>query len=153
MARAARGRALLRARRLGHSAILLVGDASYYNRFGVSDAKTGDLWLSGLDVGLFHSTDGGATWAKLSSASSSYTLGFGKAAPGSHFQTLYQVGIVGGVTGVFMSRDDGASWQRINTDAQNWGWTGQAITGDPNHFGRVYLATNGRGIQTVDVND
>jgi hypothetical protein len=59
--------------------------------------------------------------------------------------------VVGGVTGVFMSTDNAASWQRINSDAQNWGWTGQAITGDPNDFGRVYLATNGRGIQTVDV--
>jgi xyloglucan-specific exo-beta-1,4-glucanase len=114
--------------------------------------KSGDLWLSGLDDGLFHSTDGGATWAKLSSASSSYTLGFGKAAPGSRYQTLYQVGIVRGVTGVFMSMNNGASWKRINTDAQNWGWTGQAITGDPDHYGRVYLATNGRGIQTVDLN-
>jgi photosystem II stability/assembly factor-like uncharacterized protein len=113
--------------------------------------KAGELWLSGLDDGLFHSADGGATWTKVSSASSSYTLGFGKAAPWSKYLTLYQVGVVGGVTGVFMSTDDAASWHRINSDAQNWGWTGQAITGDPNDFGRVYLATNGRGIQTVDV--
>ena len=113
--------------------------------------KAGDLWLSGLDNGLFHSADGGATWTKVNSASSSYTLGFGKTAPWSKYLTLYQVGVVGGVTGVFMSTDNAASWYRINSDAQNWGWTGQAITGDPNDFGRVYLATNGRGLQTVDV--
>lgn len=113
--------------------------------------KTGDLWLSALDKGLFHSTDGGGTWTQVTSASSSYTLGFGKAAPGAADPAMYQVGIVDGVTGIFMSVNGGATWKRINRDDQNWGWTGQAITGDPNAFGRVYLATNGRGIQTVDV--
>jgi xyloglucan-specific exo-beta-1,4-glucanase len=111
----------------------------------------GDLWLSALDHGLLHSTDGGKTWTTVASASSSYTLGFGKAAPRSRYATMYQVGIVDGVTGVFMSTDDARSWTRINSDAQNWGWTGQVITGDMTRFGRVYLGTNGRGIQTVDV--
>jgi predicted N-acetyltransferase YhbS len=31
----------------GHAAVLLVGDAPYYGRFGFSDAKTGGLWLPG----------------------------------------------------------------------------------------------------------
>ena len=38
-------RALGEAARLGHRAILLVGDASYYGRFGFSAEKTGALWL------------------------------------------------------------------------------------------------------------
>lgn len=46
------GSALMRhaveeARRLGHRAILLVGDAPYYARFGFSAAKTGDLAMPG----------------------------------------------------------------------------------------------------------
>lgn len=40
-------RALREARRLGHSAILLVGDAPYYGRFGFSTDKTGALRLPG----------------------------------------------------------------------------------------------------------
>jgi len=40
-------RALRDARRLGHSAVLLVGDAPYYGRFGFSAEKTGALWLPG----------------------------------------------------------------------------------------------------------
>jgi len=40
-------RALREAHRLGHRAVLLVGDASYYARFGFSCAKTGALWLPG----------------------------------------------------------------------------------------------------------
>ncbi len=31
----------------GHQAVLLVGDASYYGRFGFSAEKTGGLWLPG----------------------------------------------------------------------------------------------------------
>ena len=39
--------ALSRAAALGHRAVLLVGDAPYYERFGFSSAKTGSLWLPG----------------------------------------------------------------------------------------------------------
>jgi len=40
-------RALREARRLGHHAVVLVGDAAYYGRFGFSAAKTGALWMPG----------------------------------------------------------------------------------------------------------
>ncbi|WP_201862402.1 GNAT family N-acetyltransferase [Microvirga soli] len=39
--------ALTRAGQLGHKAVLLVGDAPYYERFGFSTEKTGSLWLPG----------------------------------------------------------------------------------------------------------
>lgn len=46
------GRALVRraiedARKLGHAAIVLVGDAPYYGRFGFTPEKTGALWMPG----------------------------------------------------------------------------------------------------------
>ena len=40
-------RALAAARARGHRAILLLGDAAYYSRFGFSTAKTADLMLPG----------------------------------------------------------------------------------------------------------
>ncbi len=40
-------RAVTSARKLGHAAIVLVGDAAYYSRFGFSAAKTGALWMPG----------------------------------------------------------------------------------------------------------
>jgi predicted N-acetyltransferase YhbS len=39
--------ALKRAAALGHGAVLLVGDAPYYGRFGFASDKTGALWLPG----------------------------------------------------------------------------------------------------------
>jgi predicted N-acetyltransferase YhbS len=40
--------ALRAAARGGHRVVLLVGDASYYGRFGFSAERTGRLWLPGL---------------------------------------------------------------------------------------------------------
>jgi predicted N-acetyltransferase YhbS len=40
-------RAIRDARRMGHRALILVGDAPYYGRFGFTAAKTGVLWLPG----------------------------------------------------------------------------------------------------------
>jgi len=40
-------RAIEAARQLGHKAVLLTGDASYYARFGFSVEKTGALWMPG----------------------------------------------------------------------------------------------------------
>ena len=40
--------ALRAANRRGHRAVLLVGDAAYYGRFGFSAARTDRLWLPGL---------------------------------------------------------------------------------------------------------
>lgn len=112
----------------------------------------GDLWLSGSGKGLLHSTDGGRTFTTLSTVKSASALGFGKAAPGASYQALYLIGAVKDVTGVFRSTDKGATWVRVNDDAHQWGGIGGTgvITGDPDAFGRVYVGTNGRGLQYGD---
>jgi xyloglucan-specific exo-beta-1,4-glucanase len=106
--------------------------------------RTGDLWLTGGDDLLYHSTDGGKTWDQVTSVTAVATLGFGKAAPGARYPAIYLSGLVHGVQGIFRSTDEGKTWVKINQE--NYGWTGQTITGDPHVFGRVYLGTNGRGI-------
>ncbi|KUO06971.1 RICIN domain-containing protein [Streptomyces sp. DSM 15324] len=112
----------------------------------------GDLWLSGGDRGLLHSTDGGRTFTTLGSVKSASALGFGKAKTGTDYQALYLLGTVDNVTGVFRSTDKGATWVRINDDAHQWGAIGSfgIITGDPDTYGRVYIGTNGRGLQYGD---
>ncbi|MEV6210746.1 RICIN domain-containing protein [Kitasatospora sp. NPDC051914] len=112
----------------------------------------GDLWISGGGKGLLHSTDGGRTFTPLGSVQSASALGFGKAAPGANYQALYLIGTVKDVTGVFRSTDKGATWLRVNDDAHQWGAIGSLgiITGDPDTYGRVYIGTNGRGLQYGD---
>ncbi|GAA3210664.1 hypothetical protein GCM10020256_08930 [Streptomyces thermocoprophilus] len=126
-------------------------------RFKALPGGKGDIWLAGGasdgPYGLWHSTDGGATFTKLANVEQADTVGFGRAAPGASYQTLYTSAKIGGVRGIFRSTDQGATWTRINDDAHQWGWTGAAITGDPRVYGRVYVSTNGRGVIYGDTSD
>ncbi|MDL5204766.1 cellulose binding domain-containing protein [Streptomyces sp. ALI-76-A] len=126
-------------------------------RFKALPGAKGDVWLAGGAsdgaYGLWHSTDGGAGFTKLPGVEQADTIGFGKAAPGASYQTLFTSAKIGGVRGIFRSTDKGATWTRINDDAHQWGWTGAAITGDPRVYGRVYVATNGRGVIYGDSSD
>lgn len=119
-------------------------------RFKAVPGANGDIWLAGGSAdggyGLWHSTDGGASFTRSAGVEQADSIGFGKAAPGASYQTLFTSAKVGGVRGIFRSTDAGASWTRVNDDAHQWGWTGAAITGDPRVYGRVYVSTNGRGI-------
>jgi photosystem II stability/assembly factor-like uncharacterized protein len=112
----------------------------------------GDLWIAGGGKGLLHSTDGGRTFTTLGSVQSASALGYGKAKQGTSYQALYLIGTVKNVTGVFRSTDKGATWLRVNDDAHQWGAIGSLgiITGDPDTYGRVYIGTNGRGLQYGD---
>ncbi|MFE2888021.1 1,4-beta-glucanase [Streptomyces sp. NPDC059272] len=121
------------------------GDSQF--QLVAAPGRSGDLWLSVKWNGLYRSVDGGASFSKTASCQASYTLGFGKAAPGADYPAIYQVGSTGTITAVHRSDDEAKTWVRINDDQHQWGWTGQAIVGDPRVHGRVYLATNGRGIQ------
>jgi photosystem II stability/assembly factor-like uncharacterized protein len=112
--------------------------------------REGDLWLAAGASGLYHSTDSGATLTRLANVQEGHTIGFGKAAPWRHYMALYMAGKVNDTHGVYRSDDAGATWVRINDDQHQWGWIGQTITGDPRIYGRVYLGTNGRGIQYGD---
>ncbi|MFG2167728.1 cellulose binding domain-containing protein [Micromonospora chersina] len=111
--------------------------------------REGDIWLAG-EGGLWHSTDSGASFMKLAGVTSTVNVGFGKAAPGQTYPALFTVGTVDGRQGVYRSDNAGAAWVRINDDQHQYGNAGEALTGDPRVYGRVYLGTNGRGILVAD---
>lgn len=121
------------------------GDSQF--QLAAAPGRTGDLWLCTKENGLYRSTDGGARFAKVGGVRAGHTLGFGKAAPGARYPAVYLVGVTDSAPAVLRSDDEARTWVRVNDDAHQWGWTGQAVTGDPRVHGRVYLATNGRGIQ------
>jgi len=102
-------------------------------------------------AGLWHTTDGGLTFAKVSGVGMASDIGFGKAAPGRSFPALFISGTVGGVHAVFRSDDMGRRWTRITDPQHQFASTNQAISGDPRIFGRVYLATNGLGTVVGDI--
>ncbi|MFF0269969.1 carbohydrate-binding protein [Kribbella sp. NPDC004536] len=108
--------------------------------------RAGHCWLAAGPGGLFRSVDRGLTYVPVTSIQVAYTIGFGKAAPRRREMAAYTSGKVGGVRGIYRSDDSGASWTRVNDDRHQYASTGDAISGDPRVYGRVYLSTNGFGI-------
>ena len=112
----------------------------------------GELWL--ITGGHFYrNTDFARSFSAMTSTDPVFrdmlfvTFGLGKSAPGSAFPTIYGFGIkMMQFGGLWRSTDGGANWVRINDDAHQWGLRYRAMTGDPRIFGRVYVATDGRGI-------
>lgn len=126
--------------------------------FKAMPGKEGDIWLAGGsenegNYGLWHSTDSGNSFTKLENVEEADIIGFGMAAPGQSYMALYTSAQINGVRGIFRSDDAGKTWIRINDDKHQYGCTDTSITGDPRIYGRVYVATNGRGIVYGDTAD
>ncbi len=109
--------------------------------------REGDIWVALYNGGLTRSVNSGSSFSKISSVQRCSAVGFGKAAQGKTFPTIFIWGRVNDVTGLFRSIDEGATWQRINDDQHEFGGpgNGQFVIGDPNVYGRVYMSTAGRG--------
>ncbi len=107
--------------------------------------KKGDLWFIGAHA-LYHSTDGGKHFAAVGSGILVHDMDFGKAAPQAKDMTLFAIGSGGDTTAIFRSLDNGQSWQRVNDGAHQYSRAFRRVAADKNVFGRVYVATDGRGI-------
>ncbi|HUA38805.1 MAG TPA: xyloglucanase [Candidatus Sulfopaludibacter sp.] len=107
--------------------------------------REGDLWIAFRAKGLYHSTNGGEDFTRVEGVQEADSLGFGKAASGKNYPSLYLAGKVGQLQAIFRSNNTGQSWVRINDDQHQFGWINH-VTGDPRVYGRVYFGTAGRGI-------
>ena len=115
--------------------------------FAATTEMAGDLWAGSRDTGLFHSTDGGVSFAKLNSADGAAALGFGMAAPGKTFPAIYLLGTVNQLRARYRSDDTGRTWVRIDDDRHQYAIADiPVIIGDPRIYGRVYFTTGGRGV-------
>jgi hypothetical protein len=108
----------------------------------------GDVWVPLNGGGLARTTSSGWQFTSVANVSYCAAVGFGKAAPGASYPTVFIWGTVGGVRGLFRSTDAGASWTRINDNAHQYGGPGNGrfVYGDMNTFGVVYMSTAGRGL-------
>lgn len=119
-----------------------------YKMIVTAPGHRGEIWIAG-GSGLFHSTDGGAAFSKVSPLTGISGFGLGKAAAGANEPALYAAGTIGSLYALYRSTDSGATWVRINDDQHQFGNLAPVI-GDPRIFGRVYFGTNGRGIHYAD---
>ncbi len=110
--------------------------------------REGDIWVPLFGGGLARSTNSGSSFSTISGVTYAGAVGFGKAAAGATYPTVYIWGTVNGVRGVYRSTNTGSSWVRVNNDAQEFGGpaNGQFVIGDMNTYGVVYMSTAGRGV-------
>lgn len=114
----------------------------------VAPGKEGDVWVPLFGGGLARSTNSGTSFTSFSNISYCGAVGFGKAAAGATYPTVYIWGTVSGMRGVWRSIDTGATWVRVNDDTHEYGGpaNGQFVVGDMNTYGIVYMSTAGRGV-------
>ncbi len=109
----------------------------------VSDTS---IWLCGEET--FYSVDGGITFEKLNGVSSE-CMAFGKSSDGLS-EVIYIAGNVADKGyGVYSSSDNGKSWIMMNGSENIFGKKVIEIVADTKDAGRIYVATDGRGILTV----
>ena len=149
----------------GHTFTLSQGSVSANlapNGYGITAMAVnpnveGDLWLADGEA-LYHSTNSGASWTKLTGFASvaangsqykmlgASMLALGKAQAGASYSAaLYVVGTRNGVWALYHSDDGGASWARYNDDNHQYGEIG-VMAGDWNTYGRIYFSGTGRGL-------
>jgi photosystem II stability/assembly factor-like uncharacterized protein len=110
--------------------------------------REGDIWVPLYGGGLARTTSSGWQFSNIANVTYCGAVGFGKAAAGASYPTVFIWGTIGGVKGVYRSTDAGQSWTRINDNAHQYGGPGNGhfVVGDMNTFGVVYMSTAGRGI-------
>jgi hypothetical protein len=104
----------------------------------------GEVWVA-AGANLYHSSSSGANATKVASVAAVTSVGYGKAAPGATYPTVYIIGTVGSATGVFRSIDEGNTWVQVNDSLHQYGEMDN-VAGDEDYYGRVYVTTQGRGI-------
>ena len=118
--------------------------------------REGHVWLATGGM-LMYTEDEGASFEVVKNINAN-AVGFGAPEKEGDYMAIYVMGnddVEGNKNpqgdGIFRSTDKGKTWQRINDDQHLFGNLTHAITGDSEIFGRVYFATNGRGIVMGDI--
>lgn len=119
---------------------------AYHGKLRAVPGKAGHLFFSSSHEenesnmrGIYHSTDGGATWNLMSNTNRVLNVTIGKEAPGANYPTIYIHGNVNGDFGFHMSTNTGQSWTKIGTYPTGiYSWS-KVMVADPFKFGRLYV--------------
>ncbi|WAO96539.1 Hypothetical protein NCS54_01421600 [Fusarium falciforme] len=110
----------------------------------VHPTKAGDVWVS-TDAGIFHSTDFGSSFSKVSSSlSNTYQVALGRGS-GSTWN-VYAFGTASAGAKLYGSADQGKTWSDIQGSITFGAIDSCRLEGSGNNAGQVYVGTNGRGV-------
>ncbi|MGN0592198.1 MAG: WD40/YVTN/BNR-like repeat-containing protein [Ruminococcus sp.] len=116
--------------------------------------KEGHVWLATGSL-IMYTEDGCETFQNVKTLSEIQAIGFGAGKNADSDPVVYALGNDGtNGSGIYRSEDKGETWVRINDDQHLFGnlnGKNGYISGDSNVYGRVYIATNGRGIIMGDM--
>ncbi len=99
-----------------------------------------------LDQGVwpaYESNDGGQSWSTIAGTGKVTAFGFGAPQSAGQPTTVFLAGEVNGVQGLWRSTDGRVSWSLLSEAPDGNYLPIRAIAGDPNEFGKVYLAYGG----------
>lgn len=108
----------------------------------------GDIWLcddgsyNGNGGGLWRSTNSAGSWSAISGIGKVTEVSFGKAATGTGY-TVFINGYKNSVKGIYRSDDYGLTWVKLVDPTIK---DIQALAGDRQNFGKVFIGTDGRGV-------
>lgn len=106
-----------------------------------------EVWVSLNWNGLYRSTNGGVTFAKIGGVERAYLFAIGKPQAGSTIPALYLYGKITGLDeGIFRSLDNGKTWTSIGDRHKPIGDKPNVMEASSQEFGLVFIGTNGRGI-------
>jgi hypothetical protein len=127
----------------------LSGTVDDYSVVKTVPGLSGNLLLStgsSDDGRLSLSENSGWGFTPMAGISAVTTFGFGKAATGATYPTIYVVGKKDNVKGIWRSINKGQTWERISpTSPLGSRDIITSIDGDKNVFGKVYIGFNGSG--------
>jgi hypothetical protein len=139
------------------------GNSLYPTCYGDIEAtptRAGHVWFCGGIVGdnsthgLYRSTDYGATWTLVPGTDFALSVGFGKADDGATYPTIFYYGKLDGVDGVWRSTDECQTWAKVCTGGPLGIYSGSMVAmGDPDQFGKVAFAIDGKGFAYGDIID
>jgi len=125
-----------------------------------TSGNAGHVWFcsNASGQGLYRSTNYGSNWTLVPGTDFAQAIGFGKADAGAIYPTIYYAGKLNGVEGIWRSINEAATWARICDYPLGIYSNVVAIDGDPDVFGKVYVALDGKGFaygepNTMDIWD
>ena len=117
--------------------------------------RSGHLWFNHPGKGLYRSTDGGATWNKISSVLKAQSIALGKAEQTNGYPTIYMIGTTqfDNTKALYRSIDEGESWVKINDAETSFLLNAKYIEADRTVFGKVYVGIGGLGVYQGVIDD
>lgn len=126
----------------------LPSQSSAWHNVEAAPGIMGEVWVSLNGQGLYRSSDAGQSFTKAAGVETAFLFSFGKHAPGRLNPAVFVYGKVAGYAkeAIFRSDDMGETWVKVSVDEPFPGNDPNAMTGDKQVHGRVYVGTNGSGL-------